>query len=41
MQQARELVFLAGAMAERLERYGDLLAPLTEPDRGRPIPDTP
>ncbi|WLQ50971.1 non-homologous end-joining DNA ligase [Streptomyces poriferorum] len=35
------LVFLAGAMAERLDLYGDLLAPLTEPDRGRPIPDTP
>lgn len=36
-----ELVFLAGDMAERLERYGDLLAPLNEPDHGRPIPDTP
>ncbi|MEV7398933.1 non-homologous end-joining DNA ligase [Streptomyces sp. NPDC091267] len=36
-----ELVFLAGDMAERLARYGDLLGPLNEPDRGRPIPDRP
>ncbi|MFF1919598.1 non-homologous end-joining DNA ligase [Streptomyces sp. NPDC058221] len=35
-----ELVFLAGDMAERLERYGDLLGPLDEPGRGRPVPDT-
>ncbi|MEU8701289.1 non-homologous end-joining DNA ligase [Streptomyces sp. NPDC048680] len=35
-----ELVFLAGDMAERLGRYGDLLGPLNEPGRGRPIPDT-
>jgi len=28
-------------MAERLHRYGDLLAPLTDPDQGRPIPGTP
>lgn len=34
-----ELVFLAGDMAERLGRYGDLLGPLNEPGRGRPVPD--
>ncbi|MCX4674264.1 non-homologous end-joining DNA ligase [Streptomyces sp. NBC_01433] len=33
-----ELVFLAGDMAARLERYGDLLAPLTDPNRARPLP---
>ena len=33
-----ELVFLAGDMAARLERYGDLLEPLTDPDRARPLP---
>lgn len=36
-----QLVFLAGDMAERLARHGDLLAPLTEPEHGRPVPDTP
>uniref|UniRef100_A0AAU2VN46 Non-homologous end-joining DNA ligase n=1 Tax=Streptomyces sp. NBC_00008 TaxID=2903610 RepID=A0AAU2VN46_9ACTN len=35
-----ELVFLAGDMAERLARYGDLLGPLNEPGRGSPVPDT-
>ncbi|WP_406454821.1 non-homologous end-joining DNA ligase [Streptomyces sp. NBC_00876] len=35
-----ELVFLPADMAGRLERHGDLLGPLTGPDRGRPIPDT-
>lgn len=33
-----DLVFLAGDMAARLERYGDLLAPLTDPDQARPLP---
>lgn len=33
-----ELVFLAGDMAGRLARHGDLLAPLTEPGCGQPIP---
>ncbi|MFF1837035.1 non-homologous end-joining DNA ligase [Streptomyces sp. NPDC058231] len=32
------LHFLAGDMAGRLERYGDLLGPLTDPDRARPLP---
>lgn len=33
-----ELVFLAGDMAGRLERYGDLLGPLIDPNRARPLP---
>lgn len=33
-----ELVFLAGDMAARLERHGDLLAPLLRSDRARPLP---
>ncbi|QNE74950.1 ATP-dependent DNA ligase [Streptomyces finlayi] len=34
-----DLVFLAGDMAGRLERYGDLLGPLFDPDLARPLPD--
>ena len=33
-----DLVFLAGDMAARLERDGDLLAPLLDPDQARPLP---
>ncbi|WP_031091220.1 non-homologous end-joining DNA ligase [Streptomyces sp. NRRL WC-3549] len=33
-----ELVFLAGDMAARLARHGDLLDPLTDPGRARPLP---
>ncbi|GAA2998392.1 non-homologous end-joining DNA ligase [Streptomyces fulvorobeus] len=33
-----ELVFLAGDMAARLERYGDLLGPLFDADLARPLP---
>lgn len=33
-----ELVFLAGDMAARIERHGDLLAPLNDPGRARPLP---
>ncbi|MER5895546.1 non-homologous end-joining DNA ligase [Streptomyces sp. NPDC001876] len=33
-----ELVFLAGDMAARLDRHGDLLAPLTDPGQARPLP---
>lgn len=33
-----ELVFLAADMAGRLERHGDLLAPLIDPNRARPLP---
>ncbi|MGY3679705.1 non-homologous end-joining DNA ligase [Streptomyces sp. TE33382] len=33
-----ELVFLAGDMAARLDRYGDLLAPLIDPEAARPLP---
>ncbi|MFF9345964.1 non-homologous end-joining DNA ligase [Streptomyces sp. NPDC014734] len=38
-----ELVFLADDMATRLADHGDLLAPLVDPDRARPLPrgDTP
>ncbi|MFE2292832.1 non-homologous end-joining DNA ligase [Streptomyces sp. NPDC059452] len=32
------LVFRADDMAVRLERYGDLLGPLLDPDRARPLP---
>ncbi|MES9594256.1 non-homologous end-joining DNA ligase [Streptomyces sp. NPDC094045] len=34
-----ELVFLAGGMGARLERYGDLLGPLADPDRAGRLPD--
>ncbi|MGW1086381.1 non-homologous end-joining DNA ligase [Streptomyces sp. NPDC002596] len=33
-----ELAFLADDMAGRLERYGDLLGPLINPNRARPLP---
>ncbi|MFE7711114.1 non-homologous end-joining DNA ligase [Streptomyces sp. NPDC057486] len=33
-----ELVFLADDMAGRLARYGDLLGPLINPNRARPLP---
>lgn len=33
-----ELVFLAGDMAGRLKRYGDLLGPLINPNGARPLP---
>ncbi|MFB7912844.1 non-homologous end-joining DNA ligase [Streptomyces sp. NPDC056061] len=33
-----ELVLLAGDMAARLADHGDLLAPLADPDRARPLP---
>ncbi|MEU5714198.1 non-homologous end-joining DNA ligase [Streptomyces sp. NPDC020403] len=33
-----ELVFLAGDMARRLARHGDLLGPLTDPEQARPLP---
>ncbi|MEU1127377.1 non-homologous end-joining DNA ligase [Streptomyces sp. NPDC005899] len=33
-----DLVFLAGDMAARLAEHGDLLAPLTDPGRARPLP---
>lgn len=33
-----ELVLLADDMAGRLERYGDLLGPLINPNRARPLP---
>lgn len=36
----KELVFLAGDMAGRLARHGDLLAPLNDPGQGRPVPGT-
>ncbi|MGW5864198.1 non-homologous end-joining DNA ligase [Streptomyces sp. NPDC055239] len=35
-----DLVFLAGDIAPRLKEYGDLLGPLTDPDRARPLPRT-
>ncbi|MET9496750.1 non-homologous end-joining DNA ligase [Streptomyces sp. NPDC006552] len=35
---ARDLVFLADDIAPRLERYGDLLGPLTEPGRAGELP---
>ncbi|MFF1693788.1 non-homologous end-joining DNA ligase [Streptomyces sp. NPDC058257] len=35
-----DLVFLAGDIAPRLTEYGDLLGPLTDPDRARPLPRT-
>ncbi|MFD6277714.1 non-homologous end-joining DNA ligase [Streptomyces sp. NPDC060209] len=33
-----DLLFLAGDMAARLERHGDLLGPLTDPGQARPLP---
>ncbi|AVH56512.1 MULTISPECIES: non-homologous end-joining DNA ligase [Streptomyces] len=33
-----QLVFLAGDVAPRLQRYGDLLAPLLSPEGARPLP---
>ncbi|MFJ9678866.1 non-homologous end-joining DNA ligase [Streptomyces sp. NPDC101194] len=33
-----ELTFLASDMGGRLERYGDLLGPLVDPGRARPLP---
>ena len=37
-ETAEELVFLAGAVPARLERDGDLLAPLLDPAEARPLP---
>ncbi|NEC24307.1 non-homologous end-joining DNA ligase [Streptomyces parvus] len=37
---AGALVFRAGDMAARLDRHGDLLAPLNDPGQGRPLPRT-
>jgi bifunctional non-homologous end joining protein LigD len=37
-ETAEELVFLAGSLAARLERGGDLLAPLLDPAQIRPLP---
>ncbi|MFI1301829.1 non-homologous end-joining DNA ligase [Streptomyces sioyaensis] len=34
----RHLTFLFGEIAARLARHGDLLAPLLDPDRARPLP---
>ncbi|MER6700823.1 non-homologous end-joining DNA ligase [Streptomyces fimicarius] len=39
-QEAGALVFRAGDMAGRLDRYGDLLAPLNDPEQARPLPRT-
>ncbi|GAA3151955.1 non-homologous end-joining DNA ligase [Streptomyces rectiviolaceus] len=36
-----DLVFLAADIAPRLQRHGDLLAPLTDPDQARPLPRKP
>ncbi|MFC9243527.1 non-homologous end-joining DNA ligase [Streptomyces sp. NPDC057136] len=36
-----DMVFLAGDMAARLDRYGDLLGPLFDPELARPLPDAP
>lgn len=36
-----ELVFRAADMAGRLERYGDLLGPLLDPEEARPLPADP
>ncbi|MFJ9039568.1 non-homologous end-joining DNA ligase [Streptomyces sp. NPDC102406] len=35
---AGDLVFLADDIAPRLQRYGDLLGPLNDPDRAGPLP---
>ncbi|MFE9460543.1 non-homologous end-joining DNA ligase [Streptomyces californicus] len=37
-REAGALVFRAGDMAGRLERYGDPLAPLNDPEQARPLP---
>ncbi|MEV1044933.1 non-homologous end-joining DNA ligase [Streptomyces sp. NPDC049916] len=37
-REAGDLVFRAGDMDGRLDRYGDLLAPLNDPGQGRPLP---
>ncbi|GGP84774.1 non-homologous end-joining DNA ligase [Streptomyces sindenensis] len=39
-REAGVLVFRAGDMAARLDRHGDLLAPLNDPGQGRPLPRT-
>lgn len=40
-RRPEELVFRADDMAGRLERYGDLLGPLLDPERARPLPADP
>ncbi|MCP3821715.1 non-homologous end-joining DNA ligase [Streptomyces sp. A3M-1-3] len=37
-QEPGQLVFHAGDISGRLERYGDLLGPLTDPGQARPLP---
>ncbi|WNF29569.1 non-homologous end-joining DNA ligase [Streptomyces sp. C11-1] len=37
-REAGALVFRAGDMGGRLERYGDLLAPLNDPEQAHPLP---
>ncbi|MFD3411064.1 non-homologous end-joining DNA ligase [Streptomyces cyaneofuscatus] len=37
-REPEALVFRAEGMAGRLERYGDLLGPLLDPERARPLP---
>ncbi|NEE29442.1 ATP-dependent DNA ligase, partial [Streptomyces sp. SID7982] len=37
-REAGALVFRAGDMAARLDRHGDLLAPLNDPEQARPLP---
>ncbi|WP_327680279.1 non-homologous end-joining DNA ligase [Streptomyces sp. NBC_00467] len=38
VEAGQELTFRMSDMAPRLERYGDLLAPLTDPGQARPLP---
>ncbi|WP_405572753.1 non-homologous end-joining DNA ligase [Streptomyces sp. NBC_01167] len=38
VEARQELTFRMGDIAARLERYGDLLAPLTDPGQARPLP---
>lgn len=38
VEARHELTFRMGDIAPRLERYGDLLAPLTDPGQARPLP---
>ncbi|MER5768526.1 non-homologous end-joining DNA ligase [Streptomyces sp. NPDC001985] len=38
VESRRELAYLPGDIAPRLDRYGDLLAPLTDPALARPLP---
>ncbi|MET9669739.1 non-homologous end-joining DNA ligase [Streptomyces sp. NPDC006475] len=38
VEARHELTFRMGDIAARLERYGDLLAPLTDPGQARPLP---